>query len=288
MCVITSHSQSWQWGKRGGSTDVLPTNAFNRQEEVSSIVTDSEKNIYTLSTAGKMSLNIDGHPKTNYGDGISIIDFAVASFACDGSYRWSKVFGTSGSDLFQPLQIDGADNIYIAGKFGGNSGPEYAQHIDEDIVFSVSPVDYRRVILMKYDRNGILQWYKKPEANTLAVGGASFSKGLATDTAGNSYWLLRLQPGVYADGAFENTMAGDHFFIFKYDADGNFLNSTFLNFETTQYFLTTLQFFRNPYTGQYYINGSGSGATGESAIINGQAVTHSMFLASFDVDGQFL
>ncbi len=133
ILAFSCYSQSWQWGKRGGSANVLATNS--PQEEVFSIVTDREKNVYTLSAVGINHLNIDGHPKTNYGDYTTFTDFAFSSFACDGSYRWSKVIGGSSIEDFQPLQIDQNDNIYITGRYGNSSGPTYAQHIDEDFVF---------------------------------------------------------------------------------------------------------------------------------------------------------
>ncbi|ESU26560.1 hypothetical protein FLJC2902T_25310 [Flavobacterium limnosediminis JC2902] len=46
-----------------------------------------------LSPVGQTLLNIDGNPKTNYGDSSSKTDFALSSFSCDGTYRWSKIIG---------------------------------------------------------------------------------------------------------------------------------------------------------------------------------------------------
>ncbi len=141
---------------------------------------------------------------------------------------------------------------------------------------------------IKYDNDGNLQWYHKPEPTSLTETGPAISKGLATEADGTSHWLVRLPEGVYADGAFNNILPGNHWYILKYDTNGNFLNAIALNFEVTNYFATTLKFFRNPYNGQYFITGRKGSSSQESAIINGQEVTHTMFLASFDSNGEFL
>lgn len=97
LMVGFSYSQSWQWGKRGGSVDQLDYLGSNRQEEVYGIVTDSHNNIYTISYVGKNNLNVDGNPKTNFGDDTTLTDVCLSSFSCDGSYRWSKIFFWGGA-----------------------------------------------------------------------------------------------------------------------------------------------------------------------------------------------
>ncbi|WP_442787259.1 hypothetical protein [Flavobacterium suncheonense] len=92
LLAFSSHSQTWQWGKRGGSTDNLSVTS-SRKEEIIDMVTDSQKNIYILAPVGQTLLNIDGNPKTNYGDSSSKTDYALSSFSCDGTYRWSKIIG---------------------------------------------------------------------------------------------------------------------------------------------------------------------------------------------------
>ncbi len=49
-------------------------------------------------------------------DGVSGADIILNSFACDGSYRWSKVIGGNNYELINELQIDAQDNIYVAGQ----------------------------------------------------------------------------------------------------------------------------------------------------------------------------
>ena len=222
---IPTNSQSWQWGKRGGSTDNLNVLGFNRPEEVYSIVTDSQNNIYILSNVGKNGLDIDGNVKTNFGDNNPLTDVALASFSCDGTFRWSKIIGGRGYDVVNSIQIDNQDNIYIAGKFGYCGDPAFPPRIESDVILLQNPVDCSVIFLAKYNSNGVLQWFKRPQVEGVNLGtglGSTFSKGFALDNQGNGFWLVQIPPGTYADGAFTNTLTGSNSFIFKYNTNGVF------------------------------------------------------------------
>jgi hypothetical protein len=282
-------SQSWQWGKRGGSTDQLSTTAANSQEEVRTIVTDSNKNIYILSSVGMLNLNIDGHEKTNFGDPISLTDVALASFACDGSYRWSKIIGSSGKDEVQNLGIDDNDNIYIAGKFGGCQNASYPLRIDDDIMIPQTPEqDCSLLFLAKYNSGGVLQWFRRPQASTVSAddGYSTVTRGLSTDHFGNSYWLVKISQGVYAEGAFNNTSSGSNWFVLKYDSSGSFLTATSLDLQLGGSSGLFLKFYRNPNNGNYFI--TSSKASNDNVVIGGQQIIGAVFMASFDSSGQFL
>jgi hypothetical protein len=291
--VFSSSAQSWQWIKDGGSDDVLATTSNLRQEEVYSIVTDSEKNIYTLSAVGKSSLNIDGNPKTNYGDDTTLTDYAISSFSCNGTYRWSKIIGGGGYENIYSIQIDAQDNIYVAGRFGtcGFNDP-YPPRIDNDVIISQNPEDCSLLFIAKYNKNGVMQWFKRPQPNNVSstIGYQTSSKSFSTDLMGNSYWLVMIPPGTYADGAFVNGMTGNNWFVFKYDTNGNFTSATYLDMQLTYDFLLQLKFYRNPNNGYFYMSSMryDNGATPDAtAVIAGQTVTHSAFIACFNDLGQF-
>ncbi|AWI24580.1 T9SS type A sorting domain-containing protein [Flavobacterium pallidum] len=289
LLTTLSYGQSWQWGKRGGSNDVLDTQNIQRQEETYGIATDSEKNIYAVSKVGITGLDVDGHPKTNYGDSTTKTDVCISSFSCDGTYRWSKIFGGGGQDNLHPLQVDSQDNIYAAGAFGEGSGPDYAQHIDEDMVFPTNPVNYQSLTLIKYNKDGVLQWYRKPQPANVTQSesfGQAASRGMATDGDGTTYWFVVIPPGTYANGAFVNTLPGSNYFILKYDTNGNFLGAIPLDIQTVTTFGLYIQFYRNPNNGYFYIT-SRKGGTSASAIVGGQQITHALFLACFNNQGQF-
>jgi len=156
LSFSAAFSQSWQWGKRGGSSDELYENPTTgvRAEEAYSIVTDSNKNIYMLSHVGGSNLNFDGVADSNYEPSSSNSDLAIVSFACDGTFRWSKIIGGSGIEMFTNIQIDNQDNIYLAGSFGNISTTTDQQHIDDDVTIPAIPPDYRRLVIFKIQHCG--------------------------------------------------------------------------------------------------------------------------------------
>lgn len=290
LLTITSQAQTWQWGKRGGSTDNLAASGSTRIEEVITMVTDSQKNIYVLSPVGQMLLNIDGNPKTNYGDSSSKTDFALSSFSCDGTYRWSKIIGGGGYERLNDIQIDSQDNIYISGRFSSCTSPYYAR-IDSDVILNTyTSASCKTLFIAKYSNSGNLLWFKQPQSlvdQTIAIGQTGH-RGLGVDAVGNCYWLVSIPSGTYADGAFVNSMSGSNLFILKYDANGNFINAIYLDIQLSGTpFSLGVKFYRNPNTGYFYITSVDDGGGGSAAVVGGQTITHSAFIACFNELGQF-
>ena len=110
---LSTYSQSWQWGKRGGALEALPLTYTQHQEQTYSLVTDNNKNIYGLSRVGFTGLDIDGVPKANFDDGSSPDDYALFSFGCDGSYRWSKIIGGLNDEIVHPLETDKIGRAHV-------------------------------------------------------------------------------------------------------------------------------------------------------------------------------
>lgn len=286
----TTFSQSWQWGKRGGSITEVSVN-FNfgvRPEEAYSIVTDSQKNIYMLSRVGDSNLNFDGVPRTIYESVSSPADLAIVSFACDGTFRWSKIIGGSGNEMFLNLQVDSQDNIYLAGRFGNiatiNSGHQY---IDDDVVIPIVPSDYRTLVIIKYNSSGDLQWYKRPEPNVMSL--STLSSRLEIDEQGNLYWLVDLaSTGSYADGAFTVSDVSKPWHVLKYNSSGNFISATVLDLQTPLTF-SNVEFYRNPNNGRFFVTVRALGDAGSIwATVGSETVTRNLFLACFSPAGEAL
>ena len=281
-------AQTWQWGKRGGSDSSIID--AQQLERVYSIVTDSQKNSYMLANIGKTTPDIDGVPKINYGDDITIVDVALVSFACDGSYRWSKMISSAGVDRVPSLQLDAQDNVYVSGKFGGCAENFYPLHIDEDVVV-VAPTEFTQdcsiIFIAKFSSAGVLQWFKRPQASTIGNPGRSQTdmRGHVTDALGNSYWLVLLPPCTIANGAYTVAQAG--FYLLHYDTLGTFVSATSIDIQN----LTLgVKLTRNPYNGLLYLYG---GKDLNNASINyiglgGQVLTHAVFIACFNLQGQLL
>ena len=256
--VFTSliQAQSFQWIKSGGSAELLGTNNY---EQVYSIATDSEKNVYVLSKVGMSNLNVDGHPKTNYDNpSYTPTDIVLASFACDGSYRWSKVIGGEAGEDINSVQVDSQDNVYVAGKMGtcnnGSISQPYPSKIENDYTFVNAPDACNRIFLAKFDKYGNFQYIKRPQLSTTSSNAitytGSFNFQIQNDIL---YWFVWLPPGIYAEGGFTNTNTETHTpYVLKYNLDGSFIEATQLG--TIQgIFSLAASYYRNPYNGFYYM-----------------------------------
>ena len=281
-------AQSWQWGKRGGSTDNLNASG-GTIEEVTQIVTDSQNNIYMISAVGKNGLDVDGVTKNYYDNPGSLIkdEFVLASFACDGTYRWSKVIGGFNNEKITSLNIDNQDNIYISGRFGGQNNT-YPPRIDDDYIMSQTPIDYSITFLAKFSNTGVFQWLKRPASSTStsSQNNGLYNYDLHIDQSGNLNWLLELEAGTYCDGQYIVTNPIRQTHILKYDNNGNFISGLPIDIKLTNSFGLILKLDVNPYNGSCFFSCYKTN-TSATATVGGQSIINSAFLACFNSLGQF-
>lgn len=278
----TIKAQSWQWAKSGGSNI-----QFNRKEEIKSMVTDSEGNVYFITVVNNNGLLIDGSPTTTYGSK----DAILVSYTCDGAFRWSQTIGSNGSDDIRTIQIDDQDNLYLSCflartsilHLGSSTTLPYSTQNDEH---------KERVFLLKFDNLGNLLWYQTPQNNnyhqtSVSDTGKALILDLQTDPLGNSYWLCLLGPGSYANGNYINTTSYQYsYVILNYDANGNFIEGFPLDMDADVYY-PNLNMVRNHttetiYLGGYLVYGD------EYFFAGGDTVSNRMFLLAFDDTGDFL
>jgi len=277
---FSTYAQDWQWIKDGGSSD------NNEPEHVIDMVTDSDRNVYVISQVGKNGLTIDGNPKTNWGDNTTLADVVLASFSCDGTYRWSKIIGGASADIVKSVQVDSQDNVYIVGRFAGYQSTQYPPRIDNDYIMSQSPADARLLFLAKFNKDGIFQWIKRPQAPGVALSSQAFSLELEIDND-ELYWFVRLDSGTYANGAFTNTLADKNLFVFKYDVNGNFINATHLDWLSSNGGNGgNIKMYRNPYNGYFYMMFRKNGSTSVVSV-NGTNISNATFIACYDNTGIF-
>jgi hypothetical protein len=290
LLPFLSYAQSFQWIKDGGSSENLGSNDY---EQAYSIATDSQKNVYVLSKVGMSSLNIDGNPKTNYDDpGSTPTDIVLASFACDGTYRWSKIIGGADTENISAVQVDSQDNVYVAGRIAscdnGSVSQPYPGRIENDYTFSNASNACSLIFLAKFDANGVFQYVKRPQLPTTTSNAltytASFNFQIQDDIL---YWFVWLPPGIYADGAFTNTTTETHApYVLKYNLDGTFIEATQLG--TVQgIFSMIVKYYRNPHNGFYYMTYVRT-QTSATFTINGQPVVNAAALVCYDTNGNYL
>ena len=289
LLPFLGYAQSFQWIKDGGSSENLGSNDY---EQAYSIATDSQKNVYVLSKVGMSSLNIDGNPKTNYDDPSSTpTDVVLASFACDGTYRWSKIIGGSNTENISAVQVDSQDNVYIAGHIAscdnGSVSQPYPGRIENDYTFSNATNACSVIFLAKFDTNGALQYVKRPQLPTTTSNALTYTRSFNFQIQNDIlYWFVWLPPGTYADGAFTNSTTETHApYVLKYNLDGTFIEATQLG-AVQGLFDIIVKYYRNPHNGFYYMTLVKIGTT--TFTINGQPVVNSAALVCYDANGNYL
>ncbi|RYF87125.1 MAG: hypothetical protein EOO03_10970 [Chitinophagaceae bacterium] len=138
-----------------------------------------------------------------------------------------------------------------------------------------------------------MKWLRMPQPSNISLSdsfGHSGSLDLSVDTAGNSYWLCAITPGIYADGAFVNTLPGSNIFVFKYNALGNFQAAVPLQIAATGPSIINFKMTRDQSNGNFYIAGvvDHNPNSTDQLMLGGQSVTHRMYVAAFNASGMFL
>ncbi|MDK2772554.1 MAG: T9SS type A sorting domain-containing protein [Flavobacterium sp.] len=283
-----SRAQDWQWIKEGGGTG---TASSNTKEQVYSMVTDSQNNIYILSRVRGSDVEIDGNSKATYGYSTPS-DVVLASFSCNGTYRWSKIIGGNGTENINAVQVDSQDNVYVVGNVatcnGGGAGNFYYARIDDEYEFINSDSACTLIFLAKFDTNGTIQYVKRPQLPTTPSLAGTYTRSYNLQIHNDVlYWFVWLPPGVYADGAFTNSSPDAYTpYVLKYNLDGSFIEAVQLGTVQGLYDFY-IKCYRNPYNGYYYMTYERANS-GASFSINGQPIVNSSAIICYDTTGQFL
>jgi PKD repeat protein len=273
---------SWQWGKRGGSLG--DDGGVGNVEDVIDIATDTKGNIYVLGKAYATG-NVDGHV------GISNFDrLIIASWNCNGNFRWKKVFGSGSSCIGRSLRADTLGGVYICGamaSYNAVGGPGY---FDTD---STLNFNNRTLFVVKYDTTGTLKWLKMPQPDTVSVSNPSGAFDMDVAPNGDVYLYSQLTPGGYDNGAF--TITANKLYVLKYNASGLFQNVTPLNLTVSGsvsvgygYFnASNAHFKRDHKNGRYYLCGKYASDFG-TMTFGSTNITKPAYLGSFDSNGNNL
>jgi hypothetical protein len=264
---ITLFSQNFQWLQNGGGNNTLNGNHYSSKEQVVDMATDSQRNIYMLSTVTKDNVLVNSSSSiavTTYNVDPNHTDFILISYTCNGSYRWHKVFGGGGDDILSGIIIDNQDNVYVSGiisqcvenngSYPWYSMPRIGDSSGIDYTFSNTSTSCQRIFLSKFNSNGVFQWIHFPHSpldssSTTAISLRNFY--IVNDVI---HWIVQLPPGSYENGAFSNTNTSLPFlyYVLKYDTSGTFLSATAFDLQVTSYISSEVRWYRNPYNGYFY------------------------------------
>jgi hypothetical protein len=268
--------QTWQWGKKGGSGSLSSNNVF---ETVLDVACDKWGNTYVTGRAYQAGMQIDGQFHNGFGDA----DILLASFACDGSYRWSKVLGAEVGDNACGLAVDTMGGVYLSFSLFITTSLQYTGHIGNDTILTNTN---KTLLLVKFDTAGDYQWLRMPQPDSTTTSTISNTRILDLDVSkeGDIYWVCKLIPANYANGAYLPTVNGIH--VLHYNAQGIFQGGFPLEMDATGMAMIDFNFKRDHQSGRLYA--TGTAGIGGTVSFGGVPFANSMYVAAFDAQGQLI
>jgi|GEM_PF-5510002 len=223
--VLTLFSQSWQWGRRAGSTWTLP----NSNEEIPlDLATDNMGNVYVLSLVYPNSLlSVDTSYVGNFFTS-NASNVLVHSYSCDGSLRWKKIIGTASGSYAKSIQTDTMGGVYVLAKIFTNGTPV---HVSNDTSFVNGN---KQLYIIKFDTAGSLKWMRTPLPDTISLNNALNNAtpiDMHVDKAGMVTLFTELPAGDNLNGALILNSPAPY--ALRYDRFGNYISATAIPFRVT-------------------------------------------------------
>ncbi len=211
LIVLTTSAQqpAWQWIKSGGSIG----SSSSWKESCVDIGTDAHGNVYGISYIFNWGIVVDTVQKPQ---GFGYEDFCVFSYACDGSFRWVKFFGSSLPDKVGGIAVDSEGNVYVSGSVA--TGEFGDAHFGDSIVPQTTYPIYDSQFVGKLDSNGKIVWlnlpYPTPTFTHKAV------NDIELDNKGNLNVLVWINDSTTWDGI---AVPGKGVYFAKFDKDDGHL-----------------------------------------------------------------
>ena len=240
----------WDWAISGGSSIGGITN-----ETIHDIKVGTNGNYYFIATiygSGQIfNTQLDGQPvypnnlPNNLGGGAK--DIFLFSTDCEGEVLWSRAIGGGSDDIAYNLVLDSNDNVYIGGYFNPavtNSAGTYPVRFSPTDSLPTNSNDqdyYKRIYLVKYDKDGNYQGKKALQGNVnnqpngSHYGSQILNLAISNDTL---HFIVGLLSGTHLDiqvtvpsqYAYDpNTWTYNfQYHLAKYDTNLNYVNSVVL------------------------------------------------------------
>lgn len=286
--LTASAQDSWQWGKRGGSGGT--GSGALADEQVIDMATDKNGNVYVLAVNNPGLANVDGHM------GVSVRDrLTLASWDCDGDFRWMKNIGGASGTVGRALAVDTLDGVYITGQTISDNSLGYTYFDTDSTLGNTS----KRLFLIKYDTAGDRKWLKMPQPDTANVAGLARPLDMAVAPNGDIFWFCFLTPGNYDGNAF--TVTNSKYYVVKFNASGVYQSIVTLGMTTTDGGNPTnlngitnaesARFSRDHNSGRLYLTGQydntyGTLSFGSTAINStGTIGALPIYVTAFDMNG---
>ena len=155
----------------GGSSDLF----VMKLDSAGALVWGRQSGTATVDNAGGVAIGAAGDIYiTGYTTGmldgnakLGDADFFLSKYDASGIRQWTRQMGTAALDVASSLAIDGADNLYVAGRTGGSLGAQ----------INAGGLD---AFVAKFDEAGVMLWVSQFGSTA-----DDYALGIAVDAAGN-------------------------------------------------------------------------------------------------------
>jgi hypothetical protein len=181
-----------------------------------SVAVDGSNNVYLSGIfSGTVNFHTDGGTDNKTSAGSN--DIFITKINSDGSYGWTKTAGGTGLDIAYGITVDGLNNIYVTGTFGGTVN--FNTDGGTDNKTSAGSND---AFILKLNSDGSYGWTK-----TVGGTGLEVAYSVTADGSNNVYVVGSFTgtANFNTDGGTDNLSAGglqDDIFIMKLNSDGSY------------------------------------------------------------------
>ncbi|MBS1528291.1 MAG: T9SS type A sorting domain-containing protein [Bacteroidetes bacterium] len=212
--VFAAHAQQYKWITGGGSTDEMTPSGL--WEKVSYMCTDGNGNVYATAIVGINDIRADtfymNHPYNIY----STPNILLASYRCDGTMRWAKLFEAEYLAFSYGISYDDAGNIYCVGYMDGDD-----KSIDGDTVITGNK--YNTEFVAKFDTSGNYKWIRFIGPDSLNTElGSGINSTLEVDGLGYIHDYTFLRPGIQITPTVRSVTGT---YDIKFDSSGNIVSA---------------------------------------------------------------
>jgi len=161
--------------------------------------TSSDETVATIAADGQVTSHTDGTTAITATSTVDPTknDAITLTINPPGALRWTRQFGTSGSDVGRGIANDASGNVYVTGSTEGGLEGSSAGGLD--------------AFVRSYDSNGNHRWTRQFGSSSDDV-----AFGIANDASGNVYTTGSTEGGLEGSSA-----GGLDAFVRSYDSNGN-------------------------------------------------------------------
>ncbi|MFI5163731.1 MAG: T9SS type A sorting domain-containing protein [Bacteroidia bacterium] len=187
------------------------------EDESRSISTDNSGNVFLTGFFYSPTIVFDSTALTNadslgYND-----DVFIAKYDGNGNMLWAKSAGGTRSDEGSSVSVDASGNVFLTGGF---ASPAITFDLAAPLINTDTAVNTFQIFIVKYDSGGNALWAKSAAGTTF-----NFGYSVSADVDGSVFitGLFESPTIIFGDDTLTLSPAYHHYFVVKYDSNGNVL-----------------------------------------------------------------